>query len=784
MKKLSAMLSGTIAFLLLLTPLPQATAANQANPYGLIPDTAVATIALHPETMGKNLKTFYEDNTDALIQTVTPFVSATTYAENENLTKIYNFIKSTLQSKSIYLTAIDVPGTLTETGSKTTSEVNFFQISQSEFDSNIKTVLQNEGLISQIEYTKNPIYLISPSQDYPYYFSDIYCTEYQGFLIFSSDEFAIKYVLENTAPLNLNADFNLTKSNFLDNSSADMYIDFSTLTATLTGTMQEGTLQEEILKAFKDFSISLSEKNSTYNLKFFITQDEAKLKSLGLDYSTLRPVSLSKYFPSLNPIMFVDSSTTEGIDSYKNMFPETFDTDFANSIFPAFEKETGFLIQNSGEIFPTFTILSDISSSPEPIKALITDLSENLWTELGKNPIQTDSGTFYITKNQVTLGKSTLEQFSISFDPKVSANPYAIYLPKEILTFTITVGTTDDDLLLISSNKNIVKDYKQGLNTNSEIKALTSGNPTGVVHINTKNLGNYISQAAETIGKYTPKMKSELKDLGDTIKEITKIIGNISISSEVNNTFTSVTLSSDIDTGNLESLVTKFSNLGKNKSLIKINNSSKTFNDVGLNNWYTDDVYYLSTSGVINGYQDGSFKPSNEVTKSEFLKLVSELLNEKGQLDLCYAVSCAYIEDSATMESYIYKTFNDVDLNAWYSKYIYTAYNIGILDQISGKNIEPNKALTRGEAIHILANIAKIWNYDLLAEGMDTKTFNDVSVDSQLGNDVSLIYKLGIMTGTTDSSFSPNQKLNRAETAKIIRAMSTVIETFINSQSE
>ena len=51
-----------------------------------------------------------------------------------------------------------------------------------------------------------------------------------------------------------------------------------------------------------------------------------------------------------------------------------------------------------------------------------------------------------------------------------------------------------------------------------------------------------------------------------------------------------------------------------------------TFTDVNEADWFYGDVRELSGMKVINGYEDGSYKPENAVTRAEFLKLLVTLL--------------------------------------------------------------------------------------------------------------------------------------------------------------
>lgn len=50
--------------------------------------------------------------------------------------------------------------------------------------------------------------------------------------------------------------------------------------------------------------------------------------------------------------------------------------------------------------------------------------------------------------------------------------------------------------------------------------------------------------------------------------------------------------------------------------------SVTSFTDVTKNHWAYTAINWGATSGIINGYEDGSYKPSQFVTESEFLKML------------------------------------------------------------------------------------------------------------------------------------------------------------------
>ena len=64
--------------------------------------------------------------------------------------------------------------------------------------------------------------------------------------------------------------------------------------------------------------------------------------------------------------------------------------------------------------------------------------------------------------------------------------------------------------------------------------------------------------------------------------------------------------------------------------------SAKSFTDVKKSDWHYSVVDELSNKGIINGYEDGTFKPQRPVTYSEFLTLLNNAIGTKQALYLIH----------------------------------------------------------------------------------------------------------------------------------------------------
>ncbi len=105
------------------------------------------------------------------------------------------------------------------------------------------------------------------------------------------------------------------------------------------------------------------------------------------------------------------------------------------------------------------------------------------------------------------------------------------------------------------------------------------------------------------------------------------------------------------------------------------------FPDVPLGQWYTDYVAYCAGLDYVKGYPDGTFKPNQEISKAEALKILGELVSwDLNMFDMSQATV----------------SFKDVNLSQWYGPYLYYASSMHIIDD-AGNLFEPSKPITRGQ---------------------------------------------------------------------------------------
>ena len=105
--------------------------------------------------------------------------------------------------------------------------------------------------------------------------------------------------------------------------------------------------------------------------------------------------------------------------------------------------------------------------------------------------------------------------------------------------------------------------------------------------------------------------------------------------------------------------------------------------------------------------------------------------------------------------------FSDVTLDAWYVSAVWTSVSEGLMNGTSAITFAPNESLSRAMLVTILHRM----------EGTPSAVggnFTDVVSGSYYANAVFWAQENGIVKGTSDTTFSPNQNISREQIATIL----------------
>ena len=174
------------------------------------------------------------------------------------------------------------------------------------------------------------------------------------------------------------------------------------------------------------------------------------------------------------------------------------------------------------------------------------------------------------------------------------------------------------------------------------------------------------------------------------------------------------------------------------------------FNDMS-GHWSYADVRILAEKGIINGFEDGSFRPEEKVTRAEFVKMIVSAFNVENS------------GDSAV--------FGDVQKDMWYFNYIDAAASAGLVGGFGG-NFEPDKEITREDVAVILYRLLN----KMGKAPFGTFWFDDEETISAYSTDaVMALSGAGIIKGY-NNKFAPKDSTKRCEAATLIVRLQKYVE--------
>lgn len=123
--------------------------------------------------------------------------------------------------------------------------------------------------------------------------------------------------------------------------------------------------------------------------------------------------------------------------------------------------------------------------------------------------------------------------------------------------------------------------------------------------------------------------------------------------------------------------------LGSFLVLVSTSSVGFAFNDVPTSHRFKTAIDFLQQNEIVQGYDDGEFKPDRHLNRAELLKIVI-----KGAIGPVPEVSGQ-------------KCFDDVELSAWYAPYVCYAKSVGIVKGYEDGTFRPSQNIKVAEALKI-----------------------------------------------------------------------------------
>ena len=164
--------------------------------------------------------------------------------------------------------------------------------------------------------------------------------------------------------------------------------------------------------------------------------------------------------------------------------------------------------------------------------------------------------------------------------------------------------------------------------------------------------------------------------------------------------------------------------------------------------WAKKEINQFISSGYVNGYEDGTFRPDNSITRAEFVKLVNKYFGFNNKEDI---------------------KFSDINTNDWYYKDICIASKAGYINGYEDKTFKPNKTITREEVSKILISIKNKQDnvYDKLNKYPDKNKVSNWAKPYVEG-----AIEQGYLKGNDLGLLNPTNNITRAESITILSRVS------------
>ncbi|MFF2092400.1 S-layer homology domain-containing protein [Paenibacillus sp. NPDC058174] len=160
------------------------------------------------------------------------------------------------------------------------------------------------------------------------------------------------------------------------------------------------------------------------------------------------------------------------------------------------------------------------------------------------------------------------------------------------------------------------------------------------------------------------------------------------------------------------------------------------------NSWAKETILSWIEKGLVNGYEDGSFKPNKTITRAEIVALINRAFEIKG--------------GSASK-------FTDVRKSDWFYQDVAAATAAGYLSGYQDGTFKPKAAVTRQELAVITAKLLKLAASDSYLNFKDTKNSPEWSKGA-----IGAVIDAKVMGGFPDGTFQPLKPATRAEVIVIL----------------
>ncbi len=165
--------------------------------------------------------------------------------------------------------------------------------------------------------------------------------------------------------------------------------------------------------------------------------------------------------------------------------------------------------------------------------------------------------------------------------------------------------------------------------------------------------------------------------------------------------------------------------------------------------WARDEISFLVKEGIVTGRTEKIYSPDDAVSRAEFLSMVIRVVGEG--------------------DSEYSGAFDDVTSSDWFSSYIQTALDKGLISRDT--LFRPHDHISREEMTKIIVMSYSLQKDITGIEGDISKYSDSEQVSEWAKRYMEIADALNIINGISENEIAPRQTATRAQAAVIIKRM-------------
>ncbi|MDN4492176.1 S-layer homology domain-containing protein [Ureibacillus aquaedulcis] len=166
------------------------------------------------------------------------------------------------------------------------------------------------------------------------------------------------------------------------------------------------------------------------------------------------------------------------------------------------------------------------------------------------------------------------------------------------------------------------------------------------------------------------------------------------------------------------------------------------YSDVSPNHWAYESISTMKDLNIMPVKSYGKFNPNELVTRADAVQFIFNALKL----------------EKTTETGFLFK---DIPNNATYKHALFTLTSLGIIE--NAEFFHPNDYLTRAQLCKIISLA-----FDIAIDQKNHTSFRDVTSSHWAKNYIESLADIEIIKGTSKDTFSPNQKVTRAQMAAFL----------------